>query len=105
MQKIVAPILCLCLSSSLGGCVLPPPPFEDYNLARAAVQAAQEADSPRISTNLWNRADEEFRLGERAYRDKEFDQAKRHFLKARKYAERAENVTRLKKFQSGDTFP
>ncbi len=104
MRKIAAPILYLWLSS-LSGCVVAPPPYEDYALARAAVQAAQDADSPRISTALWNRADLAFRAGERAYKDKEFEKAQKQFRLALRYAERAENSTRLKKFQSGDNFP
>jgi hypothetical protein len=85
--------------------VAAPPPYEDYTLARAAIQAARDVDSARFSTGLWNRADESYRRGQKAYRDNDFAQAKIDFEKATRYAERAENATRLKKFQTGDGFP
>lgn len=101
MRKIVAPILFL----SLSNCVVAPPPYEEYTLARAAVRAAQDVDAARFSVGYWNKADENFRLGQKSWKDAEFDRAKLYFKRATDFAERAENATRLKKFQSGDTFP
>ena len=101
MLRTVALISFLSLSS----CVALPPPYEEYVLARAAVQAAQDTDSPRFATGLWNLADENYRLGQRAFRDSDYGPAKVYFKKATEFAERAENVTRLKKFQTGDSFP
>ncbi len=74
-------------------------------LARAAVRAAQEVDSARFSTGLWNRAEESYRNGTKAFKDADFKEAKVFFQRAIEYAERSENATRLKKFQSGDSFP
>jgi len=87
------------------GCVIGPPPFEEYTIARSAVQAARAVDSVRFAPGLWNRADESFREGEKCYRDSEFDRARTLFQDATQYAERAENTTRLKKFQMGDGVP
>lgn len=89
----------------LVGCVAAPPPYEEFTLARAAVRAAQDVDSARYATGLWHKADEAFRHGSKSFRENEFGEAKRYFEIAIEYAERAENATRLKKFQSGDTFP
>ena len=90
---------------ALPGCVAAPTPYEEYNLARTAVRAAQEVDSSRYAPGLWNRADENLRAGESALKDNDFARARQHFLTATQFAEKAENATRLKKFQTGDSFP
>ena len=111
MQKTAAPTLYLWLSSlvlvssAITGCVIAPPPFEDYAIARSAVRAAQEFDSARFATASWNKAEDNYRNGQKAFKDGDFDQAKVFFVTALREAERAENATRLKKFQSGDSFP
>lgn len=94
-------------AASLSGCkiVAAPPPYEEYSLARTAVKAAQDADSARFATGIWNKAEENYRAGQKAYRESDFDTAKKHFQAAIQFAEKAENATRLKKFQTGDSFP
>lgn len=89
----------------LSSCVSAPPPYAEYNIARVAVRAAQDVDSARYASGLWNRADENYRAGERAFNDNDFSEAKRRFQQATLFAEKAENATRLKKFQTGDSFP
>ena len=113
MRKTAAPILFRWLNSliliggifTLTSCVIAPPPYEEFALARSAVKAAQEFDSARFATATWNRADESYKKGQKAFKDGDFDQAKILFVTAQREAERAENATRLKKFQSGDSFP
>jgi hypothetical protein len=112
MPKTVVLILFRWLSSfflllGLCGCkvIASPPPFEEYALARAAVRAAQEADAARFATGIWNKAEENFRSGQKAYKEADYDSAKKFFQAAQLNAEKAENVTRLKKFQSGESFP
>jgi hypothetical protein len=114
MRKTAAPISYHWLSNLillgasvtwLAGCVIAPPPYEEFALARSAVRSAQEFDSARFATAAWNKADEAFRNGQKAFKDGDFDQAKVLFVSAQREAERAENATRLKKFQSGDSFP
>jgi hypothetical protein len=109
MHKIAVRTSYLLLSSvlilSLAGCVAAPPPYEEFTLARAAIRAAQEVDSARFTAGLWNKADENFRNGQKAYKEGDFAPAKVYFKKTIEYAEKAENATRLKKFQSGDSFP
>lgn len=91
----------------LVGCkvIAAPPPYEEYTLARAAIRAAQDVDSPRFAPSVWNKAEENFRAGQKSYKEADYDQAKKFFQSALQFAEKAENVTRLKKFQSGDSFP
>ena len=95
----------LVLLGVLTACVVGPAPYEEYSIARAAIKAAQEAEGPRLAPGLWSRADQSFRQAEREYKNDEFDQAREHFVRATAYAERSENATRLKKFQTGDTPP
>src|SRR5688572_14479428 len=86
----------------VSGCVVVgPPPYEEYTLARAAVKSAQEADSSRFAVGLWSKAESNYKAGEKAFNESEYDQAKKFFRLAITYSERAENATRLKKFQSG----
>jgi hypothetical protein len=95
----------LIFMGALSSCRTAPAPYEDYALARTAVQAARDADSPRFAPGFWARADENFRLAEREYKDSDFEAAKLHFHMAQKFAEKAENATRLKKFKTGDSYP
>jgi hypothetical protein len=82
-----------------------PPPYEDYAIARSAVRAALDCDAPRFAPTLWLKADGTFRSGERAYKDADFEVAKKYFITSTTFAERAENATRLKKFQTGENAP
>lgn len=93
------------LAGGLTACITPPPPYEDYTLARTALHAAKDADSARFAAGWWSKAEDSYRNGEQAYKDVEFEKAKKYFRNTIRYAERAENVTRLKKFESGDSFP
>lgn len=111
MQKIAAPISYLWLSSlflivsGVTGCVASAPPYEEYTLARSAIRAAQDVDSPRFATSLWHKAEENFRNGQKAYKEAEYGSARDSFKEALQFAEKAENSTRLKKFQTGESFP
>ena len=95
----MGPVLCL------SACVVGSPPYEEFTIARAAIKAAQEAEGPRLAPGLWSRADQSFRQAEREYKNEEYDAARDDFRRATSFAERAENATRLKKFQTGDTPP
>lgn len=81
------------------------PPYEDYSLARTALQAARDTDAPKYAPGFWQQADDFYRQAEKSYKDNEFGKARVQFNKARAFAEKAENATRLKKFQSGDVTP
>ncbi len=112
MPKIAAPISFRSVSSGLAAVLLlllvgcaANPPYEDYTLAQAAIRAAQDVDSARISAGLWHKADDNFRKGQLAFKEGEYASAKSHFKAALQFAERAENATRLKKFQTGDASP
>lgn len=115
MRKTAAPIsyrsvsknllLAFGACSILIGCVAAPPPYEEYTLARSAIRAAQDVDSARFSSGYWNRAFESFRKGERAFKEADYADAKKYFVSTQQMAEKAENATRLKRFQTGDGQP
>lgn len=86
------------------GCVSAPPPYEEFTLARAAVNAARAYEAPKHAPGYWHKAKEFYIRGERAYKESDFGVAHDNFKKARAFAEKAENATRLKKFQTGDRF-
>lgn len=80
------------------------PPFTEYTVARAAVGAAREFDSAKYATGLWNKAEDFYRRGQKAFRNSDYEEARNFFRLATEYAEKAENLTRLKKSQSGENF-
>jgi hypothetical protein len=84
--------------------VTPPPPFEEYAVARAAVNAARDYDSAKYAKGMWNRAEEAYFKGQKSFQANDMADARKNFRLATEYAEKAENLTRLKKFQSGDNF-
>jgi hypothetical protein len=86
------------------GCVVGPPPYEDYSLARVARQAARDAESAQYSMNNWSRADDTYQKGQKAWNDGDFDVARKYFKQSIEYSERAENISRLKKFKTGGGF-
>lgn len=80
-------------------------PVDEYNLARAAYVAARDADSLRFAPALWFSAEQSYREGQRAFKDRRYTDAKEAFEKARYYAEQAENAARLARMQSGEVLP
>ncbi|MEZ4872460.1 MAG: DUF4398 domain-containing protein [Bdellovibrionales bacterium] len=92
--------LLLLLSFIFVGCA-GTPPFEDYSFAEAALNAARSAEASQYSPGNWAKADEAYNLGEIAYRNRDYANASDLFRQAREFAEKAENVSRLKKFQLG----
>lgn len=81
------------------------PPIQEYNIARTALNAAREAEAPRYSAGFWHKAEENYQLGQKAYAENDFASAKVKFENSIGFAEKAENATRLKKFQSGEGVP
>lgn len=78
----------------LAGCQIDPPQ-EEYSIARAAIEAAREADAPKYAPGYWHKARTTFQQAEKFYKDRENEMAKTYFVRARVYAERAENSAQL----------
>jgi len=97
-------LFCLVGLTLVSGCVVAPLPIEEYTLARAAVSAAKDAGAERLASGLWFRADESYRKGRSYLADRDNESARQSFLRAIDFAEKAENASRLKKFETGETF-
>ena len=86
----------------LSGCVTASPPIEEYTLADAAITAAKAVQAVRFSPGNWHQAEETYRQARILYNEREYEQAKELFIKARISAEKAENSARLLRQQTGD---
>ncbi|MCB0406990.1 MAG: DUF4398 domain-containing protein [Bdellovibrionales bacterium] len=93
-------LLGLLLGAGLVSCA-GPKPYDDYALAYVALRAAKDAEASRYSPGYWSKAERLYRDGQQAYKENSNERAKKFFIESKKFAEKAENVTRLKKFQSG----
>lgn len=78
------------------------PPKEKYNLAFAAIEAARNVQATKYAPALWFRAEEAYRRAEDYYKKEQFTEAEREFVRAKHFAERAENASRLKRFETGE---
>lgn len=78
-----------------------PKPYEEYALAYVALRSAKKAEASRYSPGYWSKAERLYREGQQSYKDNTNEKAKKLFMASKKYAEKAENVTRLRKFQTG----
>ena len=96
--------LAILVSAALSGCVTYVP-VDEWNIARAAYEAAREADAPRFVPSMWFKAEQTYREAQRAYRERDYEKAKELFKKARVYCEQAENAARLARYQSGEVIP
>ena len=78
-------------------------PEEEMVIAEAAIKAARTQEAHTVAPQLFQRAEESYRLAKRAFEDREYDLAKSLAIKARDFAEKAENTAVLK--QQGKTGP
>jgi hypothetical protein len=97
-------ILCLFLFL-FTACVNKEPSVEEWNLARSAFRAAQESEAKRYAPKYFARARVMLKKGERAFQLREYEESNDYFRKSRYYAEKAENVARVKMFKEGDMAP
>jgi len=86
----------------LSGCVTIEAPNEDYSLAKAAIDAARAVQAVRYSPGHWHQAEEFYRQARILYKEREYEEARDLFMKARKAAEKAENSARLIRQKNGD---
>jgi hypothetical protein len=77
-------------------------PSVDFALAREAFNAAKEVEAARYAPGYFHKAEESFHAGERAYKEKDFNNAIEEFRQAKRFAEKAENIARLQRQKAGD---
>ena len=78
------------------------PPTRDYVLARSALQAAKSHEAQRFAPSQLTQAEQAYKAGEKAYLDESYTTAKEQFNMSRKLAEKAEVVSRVQKYKSGE---
>ena len=86
----------------LTSCISATPPLEYYTLADIAIKSARAVQAVRYSPGHWHQAEESYRQARILYNEREYEQARELFLKARLSAEKAENSARLIRQQNGD---
>ena len=89
------------LSISIGGCV-GPKPLKDYVLSHQAMVHARRAEADVLANSWFSKAEDTYQQAEVAWANSEHDRAKKLFVKARRYFERAENTAKVQKFKTGD---
>ena len=95
MRCVVVVALCLAACASA-------PPYRDYVLAHTALKAARQSEAPSLAARQWQQAQALYRQGVNLYQNRKYDRAQKFFLNARRRAEQAENLSRLKKHRSDD---
>jgi hypothetical protein len=84
------------------GCVSPNRPYAEYTFAQSALEAARSVQAVRYSSGFWHQAEEAYRQAKILYSNRDFEEAKNLFIKARLSAEKAENSARLIRQKNGD---
>ena len=97
-STVIAALLCLFIS----GCVSLDLPYDEYSLAKAALEAAKAVQSVRYSAGYWHQAEESYRQAKILYANRDYEEARELFTKARIAAEKAENSARLIRQKEGD---
>ena len=77
----------------------------EYVLSRTAIDAAEDSGAGSYAPGYWYKAEQYYSKAVKLYKLNSNNEARKHFIKARRYAEKAEIITRLKKFQSGEAGP
>ena len=84
------------------GCQTNKAPVLEYTIALTAIKAAQKANAVRLAPGYWNKAQQFYQKGQRHYKKREYRPSSEAFKQATLHAEKAEEVARAKKMQSGD---
>ena len=87
---------------SMISCVHIPPPILEFTLADTALKAAKNVQAVRYSPGYWYEAEESYRQAKILYNEREYEQARDLFNKARIAAEKAENSARLMRLRNGE---
>lgn len=86
----------------LTGCSTIPAPVQDYALARAALEACKAVEAARYSQGYYHRGLEAYSRAEVLYREREYQEARELFVRARLDFEKAENSAQVQRKKSGE---
>ena len=84
------------------GCQTDTAPVLEYTIALTAIKAAKNANAAHLAPGYWNKAQQMYQKGQMHYKKKEYYLSSEAFRQTTLYAEKAENMARIKKAQSGD---
>ena len=90
--------------ATVAGCTTAPP-VEEYAIAWTALSAARSNDSQRFAPSYWHEAEDSYHRGEVSFKDQSYRKAKHEFLTSTDWSEKAENVSRIQRFRSGEVAP
>lgn len=102
MKLLLVAFIFIFSLGGLSGCVTQQAPNEEYTLAKAAIDAAKLVQAVRYSSGYWHQAEESYRQAKILYSNRDYEEAKNLFVKARLAAEKAENSARLIRQKNGD---
>jgi hypothetical protein len=102
MSKAVSRIFIVFLLLLATSCVHTAPPTLEYALADTALKAAKAVQAVRYSPGYWYEAEESYRQAKILFNEREYDQARDLFNKARTAAEKSENSARLIRLRNGE---
>lgn len=85
-----------------GGCVTAPPPQLEYVYAKTAMDSARAVQAVKYSPGYWHQAEEAYRQAKILFDQREYEEAKSLFLKAKLAAEKAENSARYIRQKNGE---
>lgn len=84
------------------GCSTVVLPIQEYSLAKTAMEYAEKNDGERLAPILFQQAQQTYKQAVKFYEDRNYDEARSLFIKARKLAEKSENAARVKKAKTGE---
>lgn len=82
-----------------------PKPYRQYVISQTALERARSAGAESYAKAYWYKAESSYQKAQKHYKLNENIEAGKFFNISRKYSEKAEMLTRLKKFKSGDITP
>ena len=78
------------------------PPHKEYNLAKTAIDTAQTHGAQEQAPKHYKKALLLYQEAQVLFQKRIYDLAQIKFIESMKQSERAENITRLKKYKRGD---
>ena len=77
-------------------------PKGEYVLSSVALENAQNSQASRWASDLMSKAREYYKIAVRFFEERNYTQAKKYFDLSRRYSEKAEVRSRIKKYKRGE---